>query len=77
MKPVYILTLGTVSLGLAIAKLAGFPVAWALVLLPIAAPMIYAYVAFIFIIVHALGTGKLEVVAPPKVSSEIPPPPKS
>lgn len=68
MKPVHILLVGTLSLVLAIAKLF-FPIEWGIVLLPLAAPMIYAYAAFIVIIVHALGTGKLEI-APPPVAAE-------
>lgn len=64
MKPVYILGVGTLSTILAIAKFF-FPIPWFLVTLPLAAPMAYAFGAFLVVIIHALGTGKLEIAPPP------------
>lgn len=69
MKPLYILIAGTLSLFLAIGHFFFPAIAWSFVLLPVASPMIFAYVAFVTVIIHALGTGKLEIV-PPAVDAE-------
>lgn len=66
MKPVYILACGTLSLFASLGKLFGFwSLDWGLVTAPLWIPMVYAYLAFIVIMVHALGTGSLHVVQAP------------
>lgn len=73
MKPVYILVCGTAALLATLGKLFGFwSIDWGFILAPLWIPMAYAYLAFIVIMVHALGTGKLEVVHAPSAVAEKP-----
>lgn len=70
MKPAIILILGTTSLLAIISKLCGLPISWVAVLAPLWMPTAFAYLAFVVTIIHALGTGKLEI-APAPVTAEV------
>lgn len=63
-KPYIVLLLGTISVIASLLKAFGIVQAeWVWVLAPLWLPMAFAYCAFVFTLVHALGTGELTVVA--------------
>lgn len=65
-KPYVVLLLGTISaIGASLKAFGLTQTDWVWVLLPLWAPMAFAYLAFIFTLVHALGTGELQIVTKP------------
>lgn len=78
MKNYVVLAAGTVSMIAAIVKLVfAAPYDWVWVVAPLWVPLALAYLIFVGLFVHALGTGKLAIVpkpAPGDTGSEKPAP---
>jgi len=70
MKNYVVLIAGTASVLAAITKLVfGLTLNWAWVVAPLWVPLAIAYVIFVGMFVHALGTGKLEIVPKPSAAA--------
>lgn len=71
MKPIAVLTAGTISLIAAIVKYSfQLPTDWVWIMAPLWVPMLVAYVSFVWIVIHSLALGQVVQAPAPKPEKE-------
>jgi energy-coupling factor transporter transmembrane protein EcfT len=67
MKPIAVLTAGTISLIAAIVKYVfQLPTDWVWIMAPLWVPMLVAYLSFVWIVLHSLALGQVVQAEPAK-----------
>ena len=71
MKPIAVLTAGTISLIAAIVKYVfQLPTDWVWIMAPLWVPMLVAYLSFVWIVLHSLALGQVVQAPAPKAKPE-------